>query len=172
MEPLIVGRIRKPHGVRGAVIIAVDTDRPERVFSKGKRLALGDARGESVGRSLTLKSVRPTPDAMILGFEGIDDRNDADPLRGHTLLIDASEAEPAGDDEVHYRDLVGLSAVADGATIGRVEEILDLASGRFFVVRDGEGREILVPLVPEMIEAVDPGEGRVVFNLPDGLLEL
>lgn len=171
-EYLIVARVRRPHGVRGELLVAVDTDRPKQVFRAGRALHLADARGVPAGRTLTLQRMRPTTGGAILTLEGIASREDTDALRGHTLVIPAAEAQPAAADEVHYRDLVGLTAVVDGAPIGVVGDILEVLQGLVLVIRTAEGREVLVPYVKAWIDGVDLEARELRLRLPEGLLEL
>lgn len=172
MDHLIVARVRRPHGVAGEVLVAVDTDRPQQVFTRGRTLLLGDERGEPVGKQVTLQRIRPTTGAAILKLEGITDRDQADALRGHTILIDAESAAPPAGDEVHYRHLIGLRGTSDGAAVGQVVDLLELPTGQLLVLRSIEGKEILVPLVKELLEAVDLEAGEVRLKLPDGFLEI
>jgi 16S rRNA processing protein RimM len=171
-EFLIVARVRRPHGVGGELLVAVDTDRPRHVFRPGRVLHLADAGGDPIGRDLRLTRMRPTTGGAILTLEGIASREAADGLRGHSLLIRAGEAQPAAGDEVHYRDLVGLTAYSESGEIGPVEDILEIPFGEILVIRGGGGREVLIPFVKEMIEEVDLGSRRLKLTVPEGLLEL
>jgi 16S rRNA processing protein RimM len=170
--PLVVARVRRSHGVRGEILISVDTDRPRPVFRPGRTLLLGDGRGEPTGAEVVLESIRSTSGGALLKLSGIDDRNASDRLHGATLLIPANEAEPAAPDEVHYRDLVGMEAVADGQSIGRVVDILVIGAGETLVVRGAAGREILVPFVKEIVREVDLAGRRLGLELPAGFLEI
>ena len=172
MDPLIVARVRRPHGVRGEVLVSVDTDRPAQVFTRGRTFQLGNANGDPIGKQVVLRRMRPTTGAAILQFEGVTDRNGVDDLRGHTILIDRAEAAPAGDDEVHYRDLLGLRAVAGERELGKVADLLELPTGQLLVIRPTVGKEVLVPMVGPMIEAVDLEAGVIRLKLPDGFLEI
>jgi 16S rRNA processing protein RimM len=171
-DHLIVARVRRPHGVRGEVLVAVDTDRPKHVFRAGRNLHLADARGRLTGRSLTLEAIRPTTGGAILRLSGIANREDSEALRGHALLIAAGDAQAAAPDEVRYRDLVGLSATVGEEHVGVVEDILQMPTGEMLVVRGSNGREILIPFVREIVVDVDLAARALRLNVPDGLLEL
>lgn len=172
MSDLIVARVRRPHGLAGEVLISVDTDRSRHVFRKGRVLHLGDDRGRPVGRTLVLQKMRPTTGGAILRLEGIATREDADSLRGHALLIQESEAAPADQDEIHYRDLIGMRVQANGGEIGVVDDILEIQPGQTLVLRSDSGREILIPFVKELIEEVDLATRTLRLRLPEGLLDL
>ncbi len=171
-EHLVVARVRRPHGIRGDLHIAVDTDRPREVFRKGRVLHIGDQRARATGRSVTVIALRTTPGGGILKVEGLADREGADALRGATLLIDGVDAAPAAADEVHYRDLVGLTAFAGDARIGQVEDILEYPAGETLLVRGAEGQEILIPYVKGLVRGVDLEQGVLALELPEGYLEL
>lgn len=172
MSDLIVARVRRPHGVAGEVLISIDTDRPGHVFRPGRVLQLADDRGEPLGRSVVLERMRPTTGGAIVRFEGVATREDAGRLRGHALLIGRSEAAPADQDEIHYQDLIGLMASADGADLGPVSDILEVPSGQLLVFRRDGGKEVLIPFVKEMIDEIDLSARTLKLKLPDGMLEI
>lgn len=169
---LIVARVRRSHGVHGEILISVDTDRPKQVFRPGRAFLLGDGRGEPAGRTVVLASIRSMSGGALLKFTGIEDRNASDALHGSTLLIPATEAEPAASDEVHYRDLVGMDAVVDGEPLGKVADILEIGPAEMLVIRRKGGKEMLVPFVKEIVRDVDLEARQVRLELPDGFLEI
>ncbi len=169
---LIVARVRRSHGVRGEILISVDTDRPKQVFKSGRTFLLGSGRGEPTGGTVVLVSARSTAGGALLKFADVDDRNASDALRGATLLIPAAEAEPAAPDEVHYRELVGMDAVVAGEPLGRVEDILVIGPAEMLVIRRKGGKEMLVPFVKEIVRGVDLETRQVRLELPDGFLEI
>lgn len=171
-EYLIVARVRRSHGVRGELLVAVETDRPRHVFRPGRVMLLADFDGNPVGRSVTVEGSRPTTGGMILRVQGVGSREESDRLRGHALLIPADEAQPADQDEVHHRDLIGLRAIAEGEVLGSVEDILELPAAEMLVVRGEAGREILVPFVREIVRGVDLERRELTLALPDGFLEI
>lgn len=155
-EPLVleVGRITKPHGVRGDVIVALSTNRSERM-EPGTHLRTHR------GRSLHITASRPHHDRWIVTFEGIGDREAADHLRGTVLL-----AEPLEDtDELWVHELVG-AAVIDAAGVER---------GTVTAVQENPAADLLVldsgALVP-VVFVVDRRPGQVIVDVPEGLFEL
>ena len=169
-DHLIVARIRKPHGLAGELSISIDTDRPEHVFRRGRSLGLRDSSGGVTG-NVTVEKLRPATGAGILKLREVSTREGAELLRGHALVMEAAHAMPAGKDEVHYRDLVGLTARCGEDEIGKVADILDLPGGETLLIK-GRGKEILVPYVKEMISGVDLEQRVLTLVLPDGLLDL
>ena len=152
--------------------MAVETDRADDVFVAGRQLQFGDARGNPSGDFVTIRSSKAANKGRVLLFEGITDRDAVEDFRKRTLLIDAEEALPAAEDEVHYQDLVGLEVTNGGASLGKVADIMDFQSGTFLVVRPKSGKEILVPIVPAFIAKVDVEAKAIDLALPDGFLDL
>ncbi|MQA90594.1 MAG: ribosome maturation factor RimM [Gemmatimonas sp.] len=169
---LIVGRIRRPHGIRGELLIAVDTDRPQSVFRTGRAIQLGDVDGEPNGAKYRIGRLRPTTGGGILKLDGVESREGAEALRGHTLLIAATAASPAATDEVHYHDLVGLAVRTRDGDLGRVTDILGFPGGETLVIQVPDGREILIPFAKEFVTGIDLKAEVVTIDPPEGLLDL
>src|SRR5580693_9551085 len=118
---LVVGRIARPHGVRGEVSVAVHTDEPERRFAVGSVLATDPAEAGP----LTVATVRWHTGRLLIGFDGITDRSHAEGLRGVWLTLDSAQAESSDDpDEFHDHELIGLAVVTvSGEPVGRVTDV-------------------------------------------------
>ena len=118
---LVVGRITRPHGVRGEVSVEVRTDEPERRFAVGSVLATDPAEAGP----LTVASARWHTGRLLAGFEGITDRNQAETLRGVWLTLDSAAAGSTDDpDEFHDHELIGLAVVTvSGEPVGRVTDV-------------------------------------------------
>ena len=171
---LVVGRVGRPQGIRGEVTVEVRTDAPEQRFADGALLLTDPAeRGP-----LRVASSRDQNGRLVVAFEGVPDRNGAEALRDTLLLVDAASLPPTDDpDEFHDFQLVGLAAqLSDGTRLGELIEVLHLPHGDVLVVRrddPGPGSpEVLVPFVAAMVPVVDVAGGRVVLELPEGLLDL
>lgn len=162
----LVGRVGRPHGVRGEVGVAVRTDAPDERFTVGAQLAAGD------GRVLTVSSVRPHAGRLLVRFEGVDDRVGAEALRGTLLTVDVRTLAPIEDpDEFHDHELEGLLVVdTTGAELGTVREVLHNPGGDLLVIATEPG-EVLVPFVREIVPDVDLAGRRVVLQPPEGLFE-
>ena len=174
-EFVVVGRVGRPHGVRGQVFVHSLTDRPERAFGPGSTLLPADAGGsrpDPGARPLAVAAGRPYRDGFLLRFEGIGDRDRAGGLRGRYLLSPFSETEPLGEGEVFHHQLVGLAVVTpDGRSVGRVREVYDLRPAVLLEVEGGEG-EHLIPFTGEFLVALSLEEGTLVIDPPEGLLDL
>ena len=163
-----VGRIGRPHGIRGDVVVGVRTDEPELRFAVGSRLETDRA---DVG-PLTVAAVRWQSGELIVRFRGIRDRTSAGELRGTWLSVDSGTLAPTGDpDEFRDHDLVGLCVrTVDGAEVGVVEDVLH--HGQDTLIVRAASREILVPFVKAIVTSVDVEAGVLVIDPPPGLLDL
>jgi 16S rRNA processing protein RimM len=166
-----VGRIGRPHGVRGDVVVGVRTDEPELRFARGSRL---DTDPVGVG-PLTVAGHRWHSGDLLVRFEEIGDRTAAAELGGTWLLVDSAVLGALDDpDEFRDGDLVGLSVrTVDGAAVGTVADVLH--HGQDILVIDPVGAradQILIPFVKAIVPEVDIAGGVLVIDPPEGLLNL
>ncbi|GAA3987870.1 ribosome maturation factor RimM [Thermobifida alba] len=166
---LVVGRIGRPHGVRGEVAVEVRTDAPEERFVVGRTLATDP---DGVG-PLTITAVRRHGDRLLVRFAEVADRTAAEELRGVFLVVDSSEVPPLDDpDEFHDHELIGLRVeTTAGEAVGEIVDILHHAQDTLVITGEA-GTEVLVPFVRALVPEVDTEAGRVVIDPPPGLLEL
>lgn len=169
---VLVGRIGKPHGIRGEVTVDVRTDEPERRFAAGSRLRAEPPRGSThaVGE-LTVESVRTHQQVLLVVFAEIADRNAAETARGTLLYTTVPVDEtPEDPDEYYDHQLVGLAAYdVDGAPLGEVAGLVHGAQD-LLTIRTADGREALVPFVKALVPEVDLRGGRVVIADRPGLV--
>jgi len=174
---LVVGRIGKPHGLKGEVAVEPRTDEPDRRFAVGAVLATEAPRGgapHGPGRpaALTIRAVRWHQSRLLVTFEEITDRNQAEAARGLVLLatIDAEEV-PEDPEEFYDHQLVGLRVVTtDGDDVGELAEVAHGSAQDLLVVRTGDGREVLVPFVSALVPVVDVRAGRIEVADRPGLI--
>ncbi|MER7081654.1 16S rRNA processing protein RimM [Saccharopolyspora kobensis] len=171
-EILAVGRIVRPHGVRGELVVEVLTDSPELRFAPGSVLGT-QRRGKDRGQNLTVAAARPHAGRLLLRAEGVDGREAAEDLRGVLLTVTTDVLEPTEDpDEFHDHQLVGLRAVEpSGAEIGEVREVIHTPAGELLALRTADDREVLVPFVVEIVPEIDLAAGKLVVDPPEGLLD-
>jgi 16S rRNA processing protein RimM len=166
---VIVGRLGRPHGIKGEVSVDVRTDEPERRLEPGAVLRTEPA----AAGPLTIAATRVHSGRWLLTFEGCTDRSAAEKLRGVLLVTDVDPDERPEDPEEFYdRTLVGLRVVTvSGEDVGALDEVLHLPGQDVLVVRRPDGRESLVPFVRELVPHVDVEGGRIVVDPPEGLLD-
>lgn len=164
---VVIGRIGKAHGIRGDVTVEVRTDEPERRFAVGTTLLSTHA------TPLVIADARDHSGRLLLRFEGINDRNAAEALRGTMLEADIDPTEkPTDEDEYYDRQLIGLTAVrVDGSPLGSISDVVHLPGHDLLAVTHPSRGEVLVPFVHEIVTEVDLLEGRVIIDPPGGLFE-
>jgi 16S rRNA processing protein RimM len=168
-ELLVVGRIRRPHGLSGEVATEVVTDFPER-FVAGAPLVW---RREAVERPLTIASARPHGDAILLRFEGIGDVDAARRLQGGELCVPAERAFPAGADFYYAHEIRGWECTdPSGRPLGVAADLEPGPAGPLLTLTTEAGRDILVPFVHGIVVDVDRSRRRIVLDPPEGLFAL
>jgi len=173
VEWLVVATIRRPHGVRGELALAVETDRPDAVFRKGARLQLGDNRRRPAGGVLTVERARRANDGILLkAVEHAGRTPELEALRGRSLLIPASDAAPTTGDELHYRELVGMRVRAGDTPIGTIAEVVETAGGELLRIRRSGANDLLIPFVAAWIRGIDRAAREIRMEPPEGLMEL
>ena len=168
---LVVGRIGRPHGIRGDLTVQVHTDDPDSRFAAGSVLATEPAaRGP-----LTVSESRWHSGRLLVRFAGYTDRSSAEDLRGTLLVMDSAEVGAPGDpDEFHDYELIGLDvATVAGKPVGVVADVLHQGQDLLVIRPDRAGADdVLVPFVAALVPDVDVKAGRLVIDPPPGLLDL
>ncbi len=168
---LVVGRVGRPHGLRGEVTVEVRTDDPDQRLAAGESLATVPAdRGP-----LTVAGSRWHSGRLLVRFAGHESREAAEALRDTVLAIDSGQLVPLQDSEEFYdHDLIGLRVLTTGGEdVGTVSDVLHHGQDLLVVAGAGprSGAEILVPFVAALVPEVDVAAGRLVIDPPAGLLD-
>ena len=174
---VVVGRIGKPHGVKGELSVEPRTDEPERRFATGAVLATrtpqgADPHGPGRPPTLTVRSTRWHQSRLLVTFDEVRDRTAAEAVRGLLLAVEVDPSESPEDPEEFYdHQLVGLRVeTPDGMLVGELAEVLHGTAQDLLTVRAPDDREILVPFVSALVPVVDVAAGRVVVVDEPGLL--
>ena len=162
-----VGRLTKPHGIKGDFIIESLTDFPDIRFAVGSKLQL------SSGTLLTVTRMADHSGRLLLHFEEVVDRTAAEQLVGEYLFAEVDETElPPVEGKFFDRQLIGLLvAKQSGEVIGKVSSILHLPAQDLLAI-DSFGKEILIPFVDPIVPVVDLTSGIITIDPPNGLLEV
>jgi 16S rRNA processing protein RimM len=169
---IIVGRVRKAHGIRGDLVVEAMTDAADAVFTPGRRFAAGTAAGDPArdGAWVTAALVSPFKGGYIVHFDEIADRSTAETWRDRFLLLPADQLEPLGDDEVYVHDLPGMRVeLESGDPVGTVVGTYELPQGLTLDVQR-EGGSILIPY-DRIVTSVDREARLIRIAPPDGLLD-
>jgi 16S rRNA processing protein RimM len=174
---VVVGRIGKPHGIKGEVSVELRTDEPDRRFAPGAVLRTevpqgGEPHGPDRPTTLTVRAVRWHQSRLLVSFEEVTGRTVAEAVRGLLLAVEVDPGESPEDPEEFYdHQLLGLRVVTTaGADVGELAEVVHGPAQDLLSVRADDGREVLVPFVSELVPEVDVAGGRVVVEDLPGLI--
>lgn len=166
-EPILVGEIVKPHGLRGDVVVAVYSENPAR-FAPGATLSAGNSAGTSDRK---IVEVRPHLGKLIVLFEGVHGRDGAEALRGTKLFVSRSEVSPPEEGSYWEHQILGLKVFdPSGEELGTITSVLSGAGQDLWEVTSGD-RSFLLPAVEAFVMKVDLEAGRVEVSVPPGLVE-
>jgi 16S rRNA processing protein RimM len=171
---LVVGRVVKPHGVTGELVVQVRTDDPAARFAPGNTLRAKSSRdGGAPERSFVVESVRDHGTRLLVRLFEVTDREAADGLRGSVFVIDSDELPPIDEPDTYYdHQLEGLRVrTTAGEELGVVAEVLHTAAGELLAVKRDSG-ELLVPFVSAIVTSVSLEDGTLEVEPPEGLLDL
>jgi 16S rRNA processing protein RimM len=169
-ERVAVGRVLRPHGVRGEVVVEVLSDVPGRLAPGSQVLASWHGRSPRPSRLVTVEVHRPHKSGALVHFAGVDDRDRAEELRDALLEVDRSQVPEAPEGTYYWYQLLGCRCSVDGKDLGEVTDLLEDGGGLLLVVSDGE-RQVPIPFVQSFLKEVDVERGRIELDLPEGLLE-
>ena len=160
---LSVGFLRRPHGLKGEIIMDLHTDFPERM-KNGRELFVGDKH-----KPMILANVRPHQKGLLVKFKNVDTPEDAGLFRNQWVYVQTKDV-PLPDGEYYKHELIGLKVVDENGTpLGELAEILETGANDVYVVRDDSGRELLLPNIPSVILDLDVGRGLIRVHLLEGL---
>lgn len=164
-----VGAIASTHGIRGEVKVFPTTDDSSR-FKKLKQVIL-DTGKEHI--NLEIETVKFFKNMVILKFKGYDSIEAIEKYKGKDLLIKREQAVPLAPNENFIADLIGLKVqLEDGSDFGILTDILQSRANDVYVVDTGNGKEVLLPSIPQCILDVDLEAGVITVHIMDGLLDL
>ena len=169
---LAVGRLRKPHGLKGEFTVFPLTDEPGAVFAPGRRLVRLGLDGTVVGEPLEVERSRPYHREWLGKFLGMESRDELDLLRGQFLGAEASLLTQPAEGEVYLHELEGFAVrQEDGTPLGIVSGVYEPPSGLTLEVQ-GPKREFMLPFRKEFVRQVLRSERALVVTLPEGLLDV
>lgn len=168
-ELLLVGRVARAHGNRGQVIVNPETDFPDERFVAGSTLIV-ELAGRTTERRIA--SVRFHQGRPVIGFEGVENMDDAGALAGAELKVPAASLAPLPPGTYYRHDLVGCEVrTTEGEVVGKVTDVEGpLERSRLVIAR--QGGEVMVPMVDTICVSVDPAAKVIVVDPPKGLLDV
>ena len=166
---LAVGRILRPHGIRGELRVGILTNYPERL-GQYAYFYLASPDLPEIARRYPVEKLRRHKKVLLLKLGGCDDRNAAEELRGQLVQIPIEEAVPLEEGEYYYFQLIGVRVEAEsGESLGQVVDVLETGANDVYVVRGPQG-EVLLPAVKDVVLKLDLEAKQMVVNLLPGML--
>lgn len=167
---LLLGRVLRPHGVRGELRIEVLTDYPERIVPD-REVFLGRTPDDPASTTAyRVLKARTHQQYLILQLEGVPDRNAADLLRERFVMVPIEDAVPLEEGEFYLYQAIGLAVyTVEGEHLGEVTDVLETGANDVYVVQGPRG-EILLPSIDECVIEIDIENRKMTVRLMDGLL--
>jgi 16S rRNA processing protein RimM len=166
-EPLflVIGKLRRPHGVHGEILMDIITDFPERIKA-GTRVFVGPQHEEQI-----IRSARGNAGTLLVAFEAFNNLEEVGVLRNQYMYVRAEDRPPLPPGEYYHHQLIGLPVLTDeGQVLGVLSEILENAANDVYVVRPKQGADILLPAIDSVILDIDLQQGEMRVHLLPGLL--
>lgn len=162
-----VGRIVAVHGIKGEVKVASLSSNPRR-FKKGSKLTI-----EKTGELAAIATVRPQNDLFLIRFEGVEDRNTAETLKGSMLQIPQEDAAPLPHGEYYFFQLEGLEVITEeGESLGTITDLMANGANDVYRVDMGNNDYLLLPALKQVVKKVDLENKKMTVALLPGLLEV
>ena len=164
MEKILIGKIVSAVGLKGEVKVYNYSDRPD-IYEDTESIYVDDV-------LMRVRSVRTQKNMIILGLEGIEDRDAAEKARGSELFVTEDDLPELPEGEYYIRDLMGMEAVIeDGSRLGVVTDVIQNTAQDIFEIKTDEGKQVLIPNVPEFVLDIDLETRRIKLHIIDGMVE-
>lgn len=162
---VVIGKLHRPHGLRGELVMQVLTDYPERI-KHGMAVFIGEER-----MPVQVRSSRGHKDGLLVAFEGYDNPDIVGAFRNWFVYVDSKTLPELPEGDYYHHQIIGLQIVSDdGKHLGVATGILETGANDICVVRLLNGREALLPMIDEVIVSVNLVEGKMIVHLMPGLV--
>jgi len=169
---LVVGRLRKPHGLKGDCAVFPLTDDPAAVFAPGREVWLKNLAGDVVAGPLLVERSRSYHREWLVAFREHLRIEAVEPWRGHFLTAESTALRPPAEGEVYLHELAGFAVQdAAGPALGLVTRTVDTPTGLMLEVQ-GPKREFLMPFKKEFVVELDRASRKMIVTLPEGMVDL
>ncbi len=161
---LEIGQIVNTHGLRGDLKVMPWCDDPE-IFDELAYVIID-------GEEYDIEKSRMQKNMVLLKLAGIDDINDAEKYRNKILTVPREELGDLPDGTYYICDLLGCNVTTDeGRDLGEIKDIIKTGSNDVYVVEDGSGKQVLIPVIDEVVLSVDVDEKKIVIKPLKGLID-
>ena len=167
-EPVFisVAKLRRPHGLKGEMLVKVLTDFPERI-QPGFVLLFGEEH-----TPVTIKTRRSHNQGLLLSFEELPALEDIEHLRNNQLYVKVDDVPELEEGEFYHHQIIGFQVIDEqGEELGHLAEILETGANDVYIVRPKEGKELLLPATSEVILEIDAAKKQITARLIPGLID-
>lgn len=162
---LAIGFLRRPHGVMGEVIMDLHTDFPQRIKPE-RKVYIGEKH-----ETFTLETVRPHGNGLLIKLHGFDSPESAGRFRNQWMYVKSTEVPALPEGQYYKHQLIGLTVMTDaGEKLGILNEVLETGANDVYVVVKEDGKEILLPAIPDVVLDVNMNDKLMKVHIIDGLL--
>ncbi len=166
-EYLVVGSLRRAHGVRGEMVMEVVTDFPERLKPHTPVYVGADH------TPMVIESVRPHSEGMLIKFGGVQSPEAAGRYRNELVYVTAADRPRLPKGHYYEHELMGFAIVEDGSgeAIGLLKEIMHTGANDIYVVARPDGGEVLLPVIASVVLDIDVSRRTIRVHMLPGLME-
>ncbi len=165
-EYLVVGFLRRAHGVRGEMVMEIHTDFPERLKAKTK-VFVGDKR-----QPMTISGTRVHQEGLLVKFKDIDSPEDTVRYRNQLVYVTAADRPQLPEGQFYHHELIGFDVVdEEKGPVGKLTEIMQTGANDVYIVTRPDGSEILLPVIPSVVLDIEADRRLIRVHLLDGLIE-
>ncbi|MEH7122880.1 ribosome maturation factor RimM [Bacillus sp. JJ1773] len=165
-----VGKIVNTHGIRGEVRIISKTDFADERYKSGNRLFLFMPQSKSP-LELTVKTHRTHKNFDLVTFDGYNNINQVENMKGGILKVPESQLGALDEDEFYYHEIIGcIVTTIDGEEIGKISEVLSPGANDVWVIKGKGGKEVLIPYIESVVKEVNVNAKMVIIDPIEGLL--
>jgi 16S rRNA processing protein RimM len=162
---LVVGKLRRPHGIHGEMIMNVMTDFPERL-KMGMIVFVGEEH-----QPMQIRSLRGHQQGLLVGFQSLLSPEAVGLLRNNLVYVKVSNLPALPEGEYYHHQVIGLRVVDESGTdLGRVSDVMSTGANDVFIVHQEDGNEFLLPVVDSMVLNIDIKKGEICARPLPGLI--
>lgn len=169
-EWLLVGKIVNTHGIRGEIKVVSQTDFPEERFARDNELVMENP---ETGQRITvvIQGARLHKNMYIVKIKDLDDINVAEKYKGWSLKVSKADLGELDEGEYYHYEIIGCKVVTEeGEELGTVTEILVPGANDVWVVQPAKGKQLLIPVIDEVVLDVDVESKKIIVRLMEGLI--
>ncbi|MGX7111241.1 ribosome maturation factor RimM [Gemella cuniculi] len=165
---LKVGKIVNTHSLKGELKVISSTDFEEKRFSKGNKLLI--TRGNQLIKEVVVENYRQHKNSLLVKFEEINSIEEAEKLKNLQIKIDVENTEELGENEFYFHEIIGCKVFDENAKfLGEIIEILTPGANDVWVIKNEQGKEVLIPYIEDVVKNIDIKNKKVEIEIMEGL---